>query len=197
MALMRWMEIAADSLYKAKLIRGFCHLYDGREAVVSGFGSCNYEEGLHNYGLSRSLYVLGRGGTLPEVFAELMGRQLVARKERVGLCISIRRRMGFMVVTASLSSDTARLFEALNMVALGIYPQYWSARIIIMEWELQSRGLPRVRHITSVDGMDVLAVKQVSWPLHVDPGSTYRTRDEISGVRQFERDPVERVSYFF
>ncbi|ONK80762.1 uncharacterized protein A4U43_C01F21460 [Asparagus officinalis] len=25
-----------------------------------------------------------------------------------------------------------------------------------------------------------------------DPGSTYRTRDEISGVRQ-ERDPVERI----
>ncbi|KAD3642177.1 hypothetical protein E3N88_31406 [Mikania micrantha] len=171
MALMRRMEIAADSLYKSKLIRGFCHLYDGQEAVSIGMEAAITKRDCIITAYRDHGIFLGRGGTLLESFAELMGRQAGCSRGKGG--------------SMHFYKKDACFFGGHGIVG------------------------------AQVDGMDALAVKQAckfakehalkNGPIILemdtyryhghsmsDPGSTYRTRDEISGVRQ-ERDPIERV----
>ncbi|KNZ71505.1 Pyruvate dehydrogenase E1 component subunit alpha, mitochondrial [Termitomyces sp. J132] len=75
MQVVRRMEMAADSLYKAKLIRGFCHLAIGQEAVSVGL-----EHGIHPNDRVITAYrchpfAVLRGGTITGVLAELLGRK--------------------------------------------------------------------------------------------------------------------------
>ncbi|KAF7318333.1 Pyruvate dehydrogenase E1 component subunit alpha [Mycena chlorophos] len=75
MQTMRRMEMAADALYKSKLIRGFCHLAIGQEAVSVGLeeGITREDRVITSY-RCHPLAVL-RGGTIKGVISELLGRQ--------------------------------------------------------------------------------------------------------------------------
>lgn len=73
MFLIRRCEITSDVEYKARNIRGFCHLYDGQEAVAMGL-----EAGLDREDSITTTYRchgfhLTRGGTVEGLFAEMFG----------------------------------------------------------------------------------------------------------------------------
>ncbi|XP_064206787.1 pyruvate dehydrogenase E1 subunit alpha 1a isoform X1 [Anguilla rostrata] len=75
MQTMRRMELKADQLYKQKIIRGFCHLYDGQEACAVGIeGGINLTDHLITAYRAHG-YTLTRGGTVREIMAELTGRR--------------------------------------------------------------------------------------------------------------------------
>ncbi|KAL0705105.1 hypothetical protein Bca4012_071530 [Brassica carinata] len=238
------MEIAADSLYKSKLIRGFCHLYDGQEALAVGM-----EAGITKKDAIITSYrdhctFLGRGGELVDAFSELMGRMRGCSNGKGG-------SMHFYKKDASFYGGHG-IVGAQIPLGCGLFCM---AMVLLIRFEsliefddVDGMGTATWRSAKSpayfkrgdyvpglkVDGMDVLAVKQACKfakehalkngpivsllnpqssflfvaPIALayigfllaqyhghsmsDPGSTYRTRDEVSVVRQV-RDPIERV----
>lgn len=75
MATIRRMEMSADALYKAKKIRGFCHMSIGQEAIAVGIENAITKEDdvIESYRCHGFTYM--RGASVKEVMGELMGRR--------------------------------------------------------------------------------------------------------------------------
>jgi len=71
---MRRMEIAADTLYKGKFVKGFCHLYDGQEACLTGIeAGATYNDSIVT-SYRDHCQQLTRGDTMLNILKELLGK---------------------------------------------------------------------------------------------------------------------------
>ncbi|KAA8533071.1 hypothetical protein F0562_033396 [Nyssa sinensis] len=177
------MEIAADSLYKAKLIRGFCHLYDGQEAVAVGMEAAITKKDCIITAYRHHCIFLCRGGTLLECFAVLMGRRRAGCSKGKG-CPQYGRSLGSACHFDGMGTAEWKAAKSPAYFKRGDY-------------------VPGLK----VDGMDALAVKQAckfakehalkNGPIILemdtyryhghsmsDPGSTYAERDPIERIRK-------------
>jgi len=81
---MRRMEITCDNEYKARNIRGFCHLYDGQEAVATGIQSSLDFEDSWVTSYRCHCVALARGGKVRNIVGELFGNQCGMSKGKGG-----------------------------------------------------------------------------------------------------------------
>lgn len=150
MMTIRRMEMAADALYKQRLIRGFCHLAIGQEAVPVGMESTIGPQDAIITAYRCHGFALLRGASVQQVIGELLGRRggvsrgkggsmhmfadrfyggngIVGAQVPVGLGVAFAQRyQDQQAVTFAMYGDGAanqgQVFESFNMAALWRLP---------------------------------------------------------------------------
>lgn len=84
MNVVRRMEMAADALYKAKQIFGFCHLSVGQEAIAIGIEEAADKKDTIITSYRCHGFEYTRGGKIEAILAELMGRSTGVSKGKGG-----------------------------------------------------------------------------------------------------------------
>ncbi|KAJ3130534.1 alpha subunit of pyruvate dehydrogenase [Nowakowskiella sp. JEL0407] len=146
----RRLETLSDQMYKSKLIRGFCHLSSGQEAIAAGMESAITQEDAIITAYRCHGFTYARGASAFSCFSELMGRVdgtskgkggsmhmfahefyggngIVGAQVPVGAGIAFKQKyMGQQAMTFSLYGDGAanqgQVFEAYNMAKLWNLP---------------------------------------------------------------------------
>ena len=72
MITMRRTELEADRLYKGKMIRGFCHLYDGQEAIAEGMEAGMTRDDAIITAYRDHCQAIARGDTPYRIIAEMV-----------------------------------------------------------------------------------------------------------------------------
>ncbi|KAM8882480.1 pyruvate dehydrogenase E1 component subunit alpha, mitochondrial-like isoform 2-T2 [Synchiropus picturatus] len=219
MQTIRRMELKADQLYKQKIIRGFCHLYDGQEACAAGIEAAIRPSDHLITAYRAHGYTYTRGVPVREILAELTGRRGGVAKGKGG---SMHMYAPHFYGGNGIVGAQGQLFETFNMAALWKLPCIFvcennkygmgtSVERAAASTDYYKRGdfIPGLR----VDGMDVLCVREAvrfaadhcrsgkgpmvmelqTYRYHghsmSDPGVSYRTREEIQEVRS-KSDPI-------